>query len=73
MNNKYFPITPGQGTFGLEESYRVEYKGIELLSIKLMKKLEYGIIKIYNIGLYITENYQMIQKQNIQLTLMIYL
>lgn len=29
MNNKYFPITPGQGTFGLEDSYRVEYEGIE--------------------------------------------
>lgn len=29
MNSKYFPITPGQGTFGLEDSYRVEYKGIE--------------------------------------------
>lgn len=28
MNNKYFPVTPGQGTFGLEDSYRVEYKGI---------------------------------------------
>ena len=28
MNNKYFPITPGQGTFGLEDSYRVEYEGI---------------------------------------------
>ena len=28
MNNKYFPISSGQGTFGLEESYRVEYKGI---------------------------------------------
>ena len=29
MNGKYFPITPGQGTFGLEDSYRVEYKAIE--------------------------------------------
>lgn len=29
MNNKYFPINPGQGTFGLEDSYRVEYEGIE--------------------------------------------
>jgi len=28
MNNKYFPISPGQGTFALEESYRVEYEGI---------------------------------------------
>lgn len=28
MNNKYFPITPGQGTFELEDSYRIEYKGI---------------------------------------------
>lgn len=28
MNNKYFPITPGQGTFELEENYRVEYKEI---------------------------------------------
>lgn len=28
MNNKYFPITPGQGTFGLEDSYRVEYEEI---------------------------------------------
>lgn len=28
MNNKYLPITPGQGTFGLEDSYRIEYKGI---------------------------------------------
>lgn len=28
MNNKYFPINPGQGTFGLEDSYRVEYEGI---------------------------------------------
>lgn len=28
MNNRYFPISPGQGTFGLEESYRVEYEGI---------------------------------------------
>ena len=25
MNNKYFPISPGQGTFALEDSYRVEY------------------------------------------------
>ncbi len=29
MNGKYFPIIPGQGTFGLEDSYRVEYKAIE--------------------------------------------
>lgn len=29
MNNKYFPIYPGQGTFELENNYRVEYKGIE--------------------------------------------
>jgi len=28
MNNKYFPISPGQGMFGLEESYRVEYEAI---------------------------------------------
>jgi len=28
MPNKYFPINPGQGTFALEESYRIEYKGI---------------------------------------------
>lgn len=28
MNNKYFPITPGQGIFGLEEIYRAEYEGI---------------------------------------------
>lgn len=28
MNNKYFPISPGQGIFALEESYRVEYEGI---------------------------------------------
>lgn len=28
MNNKYFPINPGQGTFALEESYRIEYEGI---------------------------------------------
>lgn len=28
MDNKYFPITPGQGIFGLKESYRVEYAGI---------------------------------------------
>ncbi|MBO5478890.1 MAG: DUF4362 domain-containing protein [Clostridia bacterium] len=28
MNNKYFPISPGQGTFGLEDSYRVEYEAI---------------------------------------------
>ena len=32
MNNKYFPISPGQGTFALEESYRVEYKGISTIS-----------------------------------------
>lgn len=25
INDKYFPIHPGQGTFALEESYRVEY------------------------------------------------
>ena len=29
MNGKCFPITPGQGTFGLEDSYRVEYNAIE--------------------------------------------
>lgn len=29
MNGKYFPIMPGQGIFGLEDSYRVEYKAIE--------------------------------------------
>lgn len=28
MNNKYLPITPGQGIFGLEDSYRIEYEGI---------------------------------------------
>ena len=28
MNSKYFPITPGQGIFALEDSYRIEYKGI---------------------------------------------
>ena len=28
MNNKYLPITPGQGIFGLQDSYRVEYEGI---------------------------------------------
>ena len=28
MNNKYLPITPGQGRFGLEDRYRVEYEGI---------------------------------------------
>lgn len=28
MNNKYFPISPGQGTFALEENYRVEYEAI---------------------------------------------
>lgn len=32
MNNKYFPISPGQGTFALEESYRVEDKGISNIS-----------------------------------------
>ena len=32
MNNKYFPISPGQGTFALEESYRVEDKGISTIS-----------------------------------------
>lgn len=26
MNNKYFPISPGQGTFALKESYRIEYE-----------------------------------------------
>ena len=26
MPYKYFPISPGQGTFALEESYRIEYK-----------------------------------------------
>lgn len=26
MSNKYFPISPGQGTFALEESYRKEQK-----------------------------------------------
>jgi len=30
MPYKYFPISPGQGTFALEDSYRIEYKsGIE--------------------------------------------
>lgn len=29
MNNKYFPITPGQGTFELEDNYRVNYKAID--------------------------------------------
>lgn len=28
MNNKYFPISPGQGTFALEDRYRIENKGI---------------------------------------------
>ena len=28
MNSKYFPITHGQGTFELEDRYRIEYKGI---------------------------------------------
>ena len=28
MNNKYFPISPGQGTFALEDRYRIEHKGI---------------------------------------------
>ena len=28
MEDKYFPITPTQGTNALEESYKVEYKGI---------------------------------------------
>lgn len=28
INNKYFPISPGQGTFALEENYRVEYEAI---------------------------------------------
>ena len=28
MPNKYFPISPGQGIFALEESYRIEYEGI---------------------------------------------
>ena len=28
MNNKYFPIYPGQGTFALKENYRVEYEAI---------------------------------------------
>ena len=32
MNNKYFPITPGQGTFGLEDNYRVEYHNDNLYS-----------------------------------------
>ena len=26
MYNKYFPIHPGQGTFQLEESYRIEHE-----------------------------------------------
>lgn len=30
INNKYFPISPGQGTYALEDSYRIEYEsGIE--------------------------------------------
>ncbi len=28
MNNKYLPISPGQGIFALEDSYRVEYEAI---------------------------------------------
>lgn len=28
MNNKYLPITPGQGRVGLEDSYRIEYEEI---------------------------------------------
>ena len=29
MSNKYFPIYPGQGTFPLEYSYKIEHKGIK--------------------------------------------
>lgn len=32
MPYKYLPIEPGQGTFALEESYRIEYKGITDIS-----------------------------------------
>ena len=45
MPSKYFPITPGQGTFALEDSYRIEYgTGIE------------GINDFYNHS--ITDNYK---------------
>ena len=55
------------------QGINLQRKKIELVNIKLMKKVVYATIKICNIGLHIMESYQMAQRQNIQLIQMNYL
>lgn len=42
MNNKYFPITLGQGLFGFEEKYREKYEKQETESINLVTEMYLG-------------------------------
>lgn len=60
MNNKYFPINPGQGTLELEESYRVEYEGISDIN----DFYNHSITSNYKDIRSLPENYSMEQAQN---------
>lgn len=60
MNNKYFPINPGQGTFALEESYRVEYKGISDIN----DFYNHSITANYTDIRSLSQNYSKVQAQN---------
>lgn len=42
MNNKYFPITLGQGLFGFEEEYREKYDKQETESINVVTEVSLG-------------------------------
>lgn len=42
MNNKYFPITLGQGLFGFEENYREKYENQETESINEVTEISLG-------------------------------
>ena len=49
MNNKYFPISVGQGTFALEENYRVEFKGISDINDMYIHSITDGYVNIRSI------------------------
>lgn len=42
MNNKYFPITLGQGLFGFEEKYRDKYEKQETENINVVTEISLG-------------------------------
>ncbi|MDO4282146.1 MAG: hypothetical protein Q4D02_00785 [Clostridia bacterium] len=42
MNNKYFPITLGQGLFGFEEKYREKYEKQEIENINEVTQISLG-------------------------------